>query len=195
MISGEEVIELLPALEQRNPSGGYLFSDCQTDDARLVRTCSARPSGSARSSPTGWRWSSCSSARGRETAGVRVRDHETGEEFDVRADNVINATGVWADRIRPDELRNEAEVPRIAPSRGTHVTIAHEQLPLVAGAIVPAGEGRTIFALPWLGRSLIGTTDNNYEGSWSTSGRPRRTSRTCCRRSTRSSGPRSAPAI
>ena len=55
-------------------------------------------------------------------------------------------------------------MPRIRPSRGTHITIAHDDLPLTAGAIVPAGEDRTIFALPWLGRSLIGTTDNNYEG-------------------------------
>jgi glycerol-3-phosphate dehydrogenase len=82
----------------------------------------------------------------------------------VRAANVINATGVWADRIRPEELHSEAEVPRIAPSRGTHVTIAAGDLPLDAGAIVPAGEGRSIFALPWLGGSLAGTTDNNYDG-------------------------------
>jgi glycerol-3-phosphate dehydrogenase len=98
------------------------------------------------------------------TAGVKVKDAATGAEFVVHADNVINATGVWADRIRPDELHSEAEVPTIRPSRGTHITLAHDDLPLVAGAIVPAGEGRTIFALPWLGRSLIGTTDNNYEG-------------------------------
>jgi glycerol-3-phosphate dehydrogenase len=44
------------------------------------------------------------------------------------------------------------------------VTLSAEDVPLRAGAIVPAGEGRSIFALPWLGRSLIGTTDNNYEG-------------------------------
>jgi glycerol-3-phosphate dehydrogenase len=71
---------------------------------------------------------------------------------------------VWADRIRPGELHSEAELPRIAPSRGTHVTLADADLPLRAGAIVPAGSGRSIFALPWLGRSLIGTTDNTYEG-------------------------------
>jgi glycerol-3-phosphate dehydrogenase len=97
-------------------------------------------------------------------AGVRTRDAETGAELDVRADNVINATGVWADRISPEELHAEAEAPTIRPSRGTHITIATERLPLAAGAIVPAGEGRSIFALPWLGRSLIGTTDNDYEG-------------------------------
>jgi glycerol-3-phosphate dehydrogenase len=97
-------------------------------------------------------------------ADVKVRDGETESEFTVRAENVVNATGVWADRIRPEELHSEAEVPTIRPSRGTHITLDRSDLPLVSGAIVPAGEGRSIFALPWLGRSLVGTTDNNYDG-------------------------------
>ena len=96
---------------------------------------------------------------------VTVRDAETGDEHPIHAANVVNATGVWADRIQPEELHSEAEVPTIAPSRGTHLTLESADLPLVAGAIVPAGEGRSIFALPWLGRSLIGTTDNNYNGN------------------------------
>ena len=98
-------------------------------------------------------------------AGVRVREAPGGEEFVVRAANVVNATGVWADRLRPGELHDEAEVPRIRPSRGTHITLAREDLPLTGGAIVPAGGGRTIFALPWLGRTLLGTTDNDFEGA------------------------------
>jgi glycerol-3-phosphate dehydrogenase len=96
--------------------------------------------------------------------GVHVRDVESGQSFDVRGANVINATGVWADELRPEELHGEAELPRIRPSRGTHITLEHEDLPLVGGAIVPAGAGRSIFALPWLGHTLIGTTDNDYEG-------------------------------
>jgi glycerol-3-phosphate dehydrogenase len=96
---------------------------------------------------------------------VACVDTESGSRFEIEADNVINATGVWADRIRPEEIHNEAEVPRIAPSRGTHVTVSLEQLPLNhAACIVPAGEERTIFALPWYGRALIGTTDNDYDG-------------------------------
>ena len=71
---------------------------------------------------------------------------------------------MWADRLRPGELHDEAEVPVIRPSRGTHITLAHEALPLHGGAIVPAGSGRSIFALPWLGSTLIGTTDNDYDG-------------------------------
>ena len=83
----------------------------------------------------------------------------------MAAANVINATGVWADQLRPDELYGEEEMPRIRPSRGTHVTLSREHLHVEAGVIVPAGGGRTVFVLPWLGRTLVGTTDNDYEGS------------------------------
>jgi glycerol-3-phosphate dehydrogenase len=161
-ISGQEVIQLLPAIANREPTGGYLFYDCQTDDARLVLTVlgEAERFGTVCAN----RLEVCELLGEDAGGGVTVADAETGERFPVRADNVINATGVWADRIRPEELHSEAEVPTIAPSRGTHVTLAAADLPLHAGAIVPAGEGRSIFALPWLGRSLVGTTDNNYEG-------------------------------
>ncbi len=163
IISGEEVTELLPALAGKDPTGGYLFYDCQTDDVRLVLTVlgEAERFGAIcanRVRVTGLGW------RGDLEAGVTVLDCESGTEFVVRAENVVNATGVWADRIRPEELHSEAEVPHIAPSRGTHITLRHEDLPLVGGAIVPVGDGRSIFALPWLGASLIGTTDENYEG-------------------------------
>src|SRR5439155_25998842 len=101
---------------------------------------------------------------GGRAVGACLRNTATGEELEVRAATVVNATGVWADRLRPEELHDEAEVPVIHPSRGTHVTVSSEAVPLVAGAIVPAGGGRSIFALPWLGRTLLGTTDNDYEG-------------------------------
>jgi glycerol-3-phosphate dehydrogenase len=163
VISGEAVVELLPALAAREPTSGYLFYDCQTDDVRLVLTVlgEAERFGavcSNRADVTGLL------EREGRAQGVRVVDTESGERFDVRAANVVNATGVWADELRPEELHGEAELPRIRPSRGTHITLDHDDLPLVGGAIVPAGAGRTIFALPWLGRALVGTTDNDYEG-------------------------------
>jgi glycerol-3-phosphate dehydrogenase len=168
VISGEEVLELLPVFAGRSsigrePTSGYLFYDCQTDDVRLVLTVlgEAERFGAVcanRLNVTGLL------ERDGRTRGVRALDAESGAELEVRAANVINATGVWADQLRPDELRDEAELPRIRPSRGTHLILRHEDLPLVGGAIVPAGNGRTIFALPWLGRTLVGTTDNDYEG-------------------------------
>jgi glycerol-3-phosphate dehydrogenase len=163
VISGEEVLELLPALRDRQPTSGYLFYDCQTDDVRLVLTVlgEAERFGAVcanRLDVTGLL------ERDGRAQGVQVRDGESGAMFDVRAANVVNATGVWADELRPQELHDEAELPRIRPSRGTHVTLRDSELPLVGGAIVPAGSGRSIFALPWLGHTLVGTTDNDYDG-------------------------------
>jgi glycerol-3-phosphate dehydrogenase len=163
-IPGDEAVELIPALAPLDPSEAYLFYDCQTDDARLVLTIlgEAERFGAValnRAEVTGLREDDGLAA------GVRCRDTESGEEFEVVATNVINATGVWADRIRPEELHAETEVPRISPSRGTHLTLSSEKLALgEAACIVPAGPDRTIFALPWYGRALIGTTDNDYDG-------------------------------
>jgi glycerol-3-phosphate dehydrogenase len=162
-ISGEEVVEMLPALAHRDPSSAYLFYDCQTDDVRLVLTVLGEAERFGAVLANRCDVLGLIEEDGR-AAGVTVVDRAGGGEFDIHADNVVNATGVWADRIRGDELHNEADVPHIRPSRGTHITIARERLPINAGAIVPAGSGRSIFALPWLGRTLVGTTDNDYEG-------------------------------
>jgi glycerol-3-phosphate dehydrogenase len=164
IIGGAETIELAPALAGRNPSAAYLFYDCQTDDARLVLTVLAEAERFGAVCANACEAAGLVERRGR-AAGVLVRDTLDGGEFELTAANVINATGVWADRLRPDELYGEEEVPRIRPSRGTHLTISREALPVEAGVIVPAGGGRTIFALPWLGRTLAGTTDNDYEGA------------------------------
>jgi len=163
-IDGAEVLDFVPALAERAPTAGYLFYDCQTDDARLVLTVlgEAERFGAVvanRCEVTGL------VERDSRAAGVLVRDGLGGGEFEVCADNVVNATGVWADRIRPQELYAEEEMPVIRPSRGTHVTLPRDLLDVRAGAIVPAGGGRTVFVLPWLGRTLVGTTDNDYEGS------------------------------
>jgi glycerol-3-phosphate dehydrogenase len=163
-IPGDEVTELVPALAAREPSSAYLFYDCQTDDVRLVLTVlgEAERFGAvfANDAVVVGLLEENGSA-----AGVLCEDADSGERFEVRADNVVNATGVWADRIKPEEIVDEEDVPRINPSRGTHVTLSLDRLPVTrAACIVPAGESRTIFALPWYGSALVGTTDNDYDG-------------------------------
>src|SRR5438270_2078338 len=92
LISGEEVAALLPALAERAPTGGYLFYDCQTDDARLVLTVLGEAE----------RFGAICANRlealevlplDGASPGVRVRDVESGRELLLRADNVVNATG------------------------------------------------------------------------------------------------------
>ena len=163
MIDADEVRELLPALASREPSGAYLFYDCQTDDSRLVLTVLGEAERFGALMANRCEVVSLLEDEGR-ARGVVCQDRLGGGSFEIQADNVVNATGVWADQIKGDELYAEEEVPRIRPSRGTHITISAERLPIEVGAIVPAGAGRSIFALPWLGRTLVGTTDNDYDG-------------------------------
>jgi glycerol-3-phosphate dehydrogenase len=162
-IDGPEIVELIPALASLDPSSAYLFYDCQTDDVRLVLTVLGEAKRFGAVMLNGAEVTEVLDRDG-HAGGVAFTELESGERFEVEAENVVNATGVWADRIRP-EVAEEEDVPRIAPSRGSHVIVDAEKLPMGPGAcIIPAGEERTIFALPWYGRTLIGTTDNDYDG-------------------------------
>jgi glycerol-3-phosphate dehydrogenase len=163
-IDREEVLELVPALAPREPKDAYLFYDCQTDDVRLVLTVLGEAERFGAVTLNGAEVTEVLSANGKAT-GVAFVEEESGERMQVDADHVVNATGVFADGIRPEELLGEEDVPRIAPSRGTHLLIDGADLPMgKAACIVPAGEGRMIFSLPWYGRTLVGTTDNDFEG-------------------------------
>jgi glycerol-3-phosphate dehydrogenase len=162
-IPGEEVAEMVPALRDRDPRSAYLFYDCQTDDARLVLTILGEAERFGAVMLNGADVTQVLEREGR-VAGVACIEAESGQPFEVEAERVVNATGVWADRVRSGS-ETEQDVPRIAPSRGTHITLERDKLPLdKAACIVPAREGRTIFALPWYGRTIVGTTDNDYEG-------------------------------
>jgi glycerol-3-phosphate dehydrogenase len=162
-IDRDEVLEMVPALEPRDPNDAYLFYDCQTDDVRLVLTILGEAERFGAVMLNGAEVTEVLTRNGR-AVGVAAVEAESGEPFEVEAESVVNATGVWADRIGA-EVADEEDVPRISPSRGTHVLVDRAVLSTgTAACIVPAGEGRAIFALPWYGRTLIGTTDNDFEG-------------------------------
>jgi glycerol-3-phosphate dehydrogenase len=163
-IDRDELLELMPALAARDPKNAYLFYDCQTDDVRLTLTILGEAERFGAVMLNGAEVVEVLERNGR-AGGVAFVEAGSGERMEVRAENVVNATGVFADRIRPEETIEEEDVPRISPSRGTHVLIDREVLSTgEAACIVPAGEGRQIFALPWYGRTLVGTTDNDFEG-------------------------------
>jgi glycerol-3-phosphate dehydrogenase len=162
-IPRDELLEMVPSLGPRDPKDAYLFYDCQTDDVRLVLTILGEAQRFGAVMLNGADVSEVLTVDGR-AGGVAFVEAESGERIEVEADNVVNATGVWADRIRP-EVVEEEDVPRISPSRGTHVLLDRDDLSTGrAACIVPAGEGRAIFALPWYGRTLVGTTDNDFDG-------------------------------
>ncbi|HEX8690365.1 MAG TPA: glycerol-3-phosphate dehydrogenase/oxidase, partial [Solirubrobacterales bacterium] len=162
-IGREELLELVPSLGPRDPKDAYLFYDCQTDDVRLVLTVLGEAHRFGAVTLNGAEVTELLTSNGR-ASGLAFVEADSGERFEVEADNVVNATGVWADRIR-SEVVEEEDVPRIAPSRGTHLLLDRADLSTGSAAcVVPAGEGRAIFALPWYGRTLVGTTDNDFDG-------------------------------
>ncbi|MEY2513259.1 MAG: glycerol-3-phosphate dehydrogenase, partial [bacterium] len=94
IITGAEVVELVPALAKREPTAGYLFYDCQTDDVRLVLTVLGEAERFGAVCANGVDVTELVRDGAGRAAGVRVRCD--GDSFVVRAANVVNATGVWA---------------------------------------------------------------------------------------------------
>jgi len=163
-IDRDEILDLVPALADRDPESAYLFYDCQTDDVRLVLTVLGEALRFGAVSLNYAKVKGITERRGKAD-GVEFVDGVSGETITVKADNVVNATGVWADRIRPGEIEREEDVPKISPSRGAHILFSSDDLDMgKAACVLPAGEGRGIFALPWYGRTLVGTTDVDHDG-------------------------------
>lgn len=163
-VDGAEAVAMAPALAGRSPDSAFLFYDCQTDDVRLLLTALEEAERYGAVCLNGAQVNEVD-ASGLKVDRVAFTDSESGEQVVVGADNVVNATGVWADMIRPGEIESDEGVPQIRPSRGTHLLLSTESLDMgQAACVLPAGDGRSIFALPWYDRTLVGTTDLDYEG-------------------------------
>ena len=91
-------------------------------------------------------------------AGAVVRDGESGHEFKIHARAVINATGCFSDGVR--RLADPNAAPMIAPSQGVHLVFDGSFLRGETAIMVPhTSDGRVMFAIPWHGHTLVGTTD------------------------------------
>ena len=93
-----------------------------------------------------------------KVSGASVTDAESGEGIDVHAGCVVNATGVWVDDLR--RMGADPDSHMVSPSQGIHLVVDREFLPGDHALLVPkTHDGRVMFALPWLGKVLLGTTD------------------------------------
>lgn len=151
----------LPTVRADGLKGGVRYWDGQFDDARLAlalaRTAAERGALVV---------NHCAAIgllhEDGKVAGLNCEDRETGRRIEVRARCVVNATGVWVDAIRRQdgEATGRAAEPMVAPSQGVHLVVDREFLPTDHALLVPAtADGRVLFALPWLGRTVLGTTD------------------------------------
>ncbi len=158
ILSREETLEHLPTLKTEGLRGGAVYYDGQFDDARLLihMVATAFEQGATLLNyveVTGL----TKDAQG-FVDGVNARDVETGNEFRAAAKVVVNATGAFSDRLR---LQAEpSATPMIVPSQGIHLVFESSFLQGESAVMVPhTSDGRVLFAIPWHGHTLVGTTD------------------------------------
>jgi glycerol-3-phosphate dehydrogenase len=152
----------LPELEREFPSlrpdglgGGASYFDAQMDDARL---CIEVLQTAARYGATLANYVEAIAFERTDGVlrGVQAVDHLGGAELSIRARQVLNATGPWVDDVC--RLAGEERGPLLQPTKGVHVIVRDLGLPAAFLLLHPA-DGRVLFVLPWLGKTLIGTTD------------------------------------
>ncbi len=156
-VGRSEAIRLAPTLAPRRLHGGIRYTDGQFDDARfaigLVRTLLDLGGVALNEmSVTGLIKESGN------VAGVEATDNETGAVYSIKARAIINATGVEADTVR--RLDDPSASLTMSPSRGSHVVLDRSFLPGRTAVMIPkTDDGRVLFAIPWKGSVLLGTTD------------------------------------
>ncbi len=157
LLGARATIRAVPGIQTANLKGGIEYFDGQFDDARfalaLART--AEDHGAVVLN-----YARCVRLieRNGRVRGAAIADAETGEEREVAAGAVINAAGIFLDEVR--RLDQPSSAPLLRASRGTHIVVDADMLGGSRGLMIPkTRDGRVIFAIPWMGRCLIGTTD------------------------------------
>lgn len=158
IISSREVRRRLPTVKTEGLRGGVVYHDGQFDDARLlihlVMTAADHGACVLNYAPV----TGLLRDPGGRVSGVIARDAEGRAEFRIEARVVVNAAGPFCDEVR--QMADPAAPPMIAPSQGSHVVLDRSFLPGDSALLIPeTPDGRVLFAIPWHGHTLVGTTD------------------------------------
>lgn len=157
-VDAQEALRRFPMLNAEGLRGGVVYYDGQFDDARMnvALALTAAEDGAAvvnHAEVVGLRKDD-----GR-LSGAQVRDRLSGDEVEVRARVVVNATGPFSDAVR--HLDDPSAAPMLTASSGIHIVLDARFSPPETGLLIPETEdGRVLFLLPWLGHTLVGTTDS-----------------------------------
>jgi glycerol-3-phosphate dehydrogenase len=167
-IDQAEALAHLPTLRTERLVAGFIYYDARADDARLTLTIArtaALDHGAVVANYTDVTGLVTDTSGGVRGARVRPAVDGSSAEFDVRAQVVVNATGVWADDVRA--LDEDAHPHSIRPAKGIHVTVPRAKLPADIAAVIPVlKDRRSIFVVPWSDGDdvYLGTTDTDWDG-------------------------------
>jgi glycerol-3-phosphate dehydrogenase len=163
VLSERETLEALPTIKREGLRGGVRYFDGLFDDARLLVNLAQTAVEQGAAVANYARVDRLTRGADGLVDGVVATDLETGREMALRAKVVVNATGPFVDRLRRED--NPGTPPIIAPSQGAHVVLPKKFLPGETAIMVPhTPDGRVMFAIPWHGHVVVGTTDTAVEG-------------------------------
>jgi glycerol-3-phosphate dehydrogenase len=158
LLSIEETLERLPTIKREGLRGGIVYYDGQFDDSRLLINLLQTAADHGATVLNYVQVTGITKGSDGFVDGVIARDVETGREFRVPANVVINATGAFSDTVR--KMADPSVTPMIAPSQGIHLVFDRSFLPGNSAIMVPhTTDGRVMFAIPWHGHTVVGTTD------------------------------------
>lgn len=161
MLERKEALKLEPLLPKKRLKGAGYYAEYRTDDARLT----------LENIKTGLQYGTSALNyaqvgdflyRDGKVRGVKVKNLESGLEFDIKAKYVVNSTGPWVDELR--EANNSKKGKKLHLTKGVHLVFPHEKLPVRQSVYFDIPDGRMMFAIPRGKVTYIGTTDTNYSG-------------------------------
>ena len=157
-LSQEETLKRMPGLNQNGLVGSVAYADGQFDDTRYNITLVQTFSEAGGNTLNYARVTDFKREAGGKISGVVVKDQLAEETFTVNAKAIVNATGPVSDSIR--QLATPTVQKRMRPSKGAHILLPLDVFPTEDALLIPKTEdGRVLFAVPWGGRLLVGTTD------------------------------------
>lgn len=161
-LSKEETLEKIPTLEPEGLRGGVIYYDGQFDDSRLSINL-AQTMHDEGGFPLNYMMVTGLKKNGQNLIeGVKIRDMLNGEDHEVNARVVVNATGIFSDDIL--EMDEEGHTKIIQYAQGIHIVLDKEFLPGDSAIMVPhTDDGRVLFAVPWHDKVIVGTTDTPVE--------------------------------
>ncbi len=161
MLTKKQTLKAEPLLQPSDIKGGAIYAEYRTDDARLtieiIKT--AHRNGAL---PVNYCAVTNFIYENEKIVGAKIDDTYDNTSFEIRAKAIVNAAGPWVDELR--EADHSKKGKRLHLTKGVHIVLPREKLPVKQAIYFDVGDGRMIFAIPRDRTTYVGTTDTNYDG-------------------------------
>ncbi|HLT72954.1 MAG TPA: glycerol-3-phosphate dehydrogenase/oxidase [Cyclobacteriaceae bacterium] len=162
MLTRPQTLRYEPLLKRDQIKGGAIYAEYRTDDSRLTLEIMKTAFQRGVICLNYARAENLIYDDDKKIAGLTVRDNLTGNTVEIKSTAVVNAAGPWVDDLRI--LDKSRKGKRLHLTKGVHIVIPHDRLPVQQAIYFDVADGRMIFAIPRGRITYVGTTDTNYDG-------------------------------